>query len=130
VQTSIKETFDLAPTLLSQARTATANGTSVDLSPYAGAVALIVPSAWTDGTHAIKLQESADNSTWNDVAATQIDGTSPVNVTSAPTAVTRTRLGYLGTQRYIRAVLTVAGATTGAVIGVEILRGLPRRMPK
>ena len=39
------------------------------------------------------------------------------------------RVSYIGNKRYIRAVLTVASATNGAVAGVLVVRGNPASAP-
>ncbi|MER9170919.1 hypothetical protein NKI12_26910 [Mesorhizobium australicum] len=111
-------TQSLAPA----ARNTSANGTGVDVNGYSGAVFVIGIGAWTDGTHTFDMQESDDNSTFTSVAAGQLQGTEPV-VSSAPTASKVYKVGYLGTRRYLRVAVTVAGATTGAVYGASIMLG-------
>lgn len=126
---SDKENFDVAVSLAHSARTASANGTAVDLQGFQGAVVLFNAQAWTDGTHAMKVQDSPDNSTWTDVAAAQLDGTAPT-ITAAGAQLAITRVGYLGNQRYVRAVQTCSGTTTGAIIGALVIRNDPRKGPK
>lgn len=109
------------------AHNATLNGAGVDLASYDSATAYAFVGTWTDGSHTLKLQESADNSTWNDVAATDLIGAFAA-MTSAPTTVQQ-KVGYKGALRYLRAVSTVSGATTGAVYGVYILGGEGRKLP-
>ncbi|TIV38941.1 MAG: hypothetical protein E5V91_12405 [Mesorhizobium sp.] len=104
------------------ARNASANGSGVDINGYSGAVVIISAGAWTDGTHTFDIQESDDNSTFTSVAAGQIQGSKPV-VNSAPTASKVYKVGYLGTKAYVRAAVTVAGATTGAVYSASVVRG-------
>lgn len=116
-----------AITLAPAARTASANGTGVDLAGYTAAMVVITTGTITDGTHAIKLQESDDNSTYTDVAASQVQGTNPSITSSNGNSVYK--LGYLGYKRYIRAVTTVTGATTGGVYQATVLRGEPRHVP-
>lgn len=109
----------------------TINGTSVDLHENKDAcrsAMLIVHSGTvTDGSHAITLQESDDNSAWATVAAADLQGTAPT-LTSTDDDVVR-ELGYLGSKRYLRAVATTSGATSGGTFGAVILRGFPRRRP-
>jgi hypothetical protein len=126
---SWKETFDIAVSLAGTARTASANGTAIDLANYQSTVIAVVPVSWTDGNHVLKLQDSPDNSVWTDVAASQLDGTMPT-INAGVDATFFTRVGYLGARRYLRAVATVSGTTTGAVYSVIALRGSPRKMPK
>jgi hypothetical protein len=102
----------------------TFNGTAVDLSQFNRCEAVIIPGSWTDGTHTIKLQDSDDNVTFTDVAATDLNkyDNSPVPITSAGTMVLQ-KIGYIGIRRYIRAVDTTTGATTGAVFAVMFVLG-------
>jgi hypothetical protein len=103
--------------LAPQARTASANGTSADLAGYRGAICVLAVGAITDGTHTPKLQESNDNASFTDVVAADLEGTFAALATGVNQAV-----GYKGRQRYIRAVVTVAGATTGGIYGAVLLR--------
>lgn len=113
------------PSLAPAARTASANGTGVDLANYDAAVALIHAGTWTDGTHTFELQDSDDNASFTAVADAYLSGTEPV-VSSAPTASQVYRVGYHGIRRYLRVVVTAAGTTTGAVYGASIVRGKGR----
>ncbi len=124
----LKNNQNAASSLGPAARTATANGTGVDLAGYSAIALLIVAGTVTDGTHAVKLQESADNSTWADVAAADLDGTA-VSLQAAQSN-TVAEIGYKGIKRYIRAVSTVSGATTGGVYTALVLRGSARKLPK
>jgi len=89
---------------------------------------VITAGAWTDGTHSFDFQESDDNSTFASVPASLLIGTKPV-ISSAPGGGTTYKVGYLGIKRYLRAAVTVAGATTGAVYDALIVRGLPGTKP-
>lgn len=94
------------------AKTATANGTGVDLQgKYAAEVVFLVGTI-TDGTHTPSLDESDDNSTFTACAAADMSGSLAVLASNTVRIV-----GYLGSKRYIRAKSTVAGATTGGVYG-------------
>jgi hypothetical protein len=110
-----------ATSFLPAARTATVNGTAVDLLGFSGAIALIHAGVWTDGTHTFDIKDSDDNSTFATVAAGFLQGSKPV-VSSAPTASKVYKVGYLGTKRYLRIDVTVAGATTGAVYSAAIVQ--------
>ncbi len=110
------------------AKTASANGSGVDTAGYESVALLAAFGAWTDGTHTYKLQDSPDNSTFTDVAAGQLDGT--IAAVSSGTGQNATqKQGYKGLQRYVRAVLTVSGATTGAVSGAVIVLSDPHAVP-
>ncbi|WP_319798319.1 hypothetical protein [Nitrobacter sp.] len=121
---SIAPVQSLAPAATNASR----NGTGVDLQGYEGAIVEVSAGAWTDGSHTPKIQESSDNSTWNDVAAADQIG-SFTAVTSSGTASNVQTVSYIGSKRYIRAVITVSGATTGALLGANVLKGHARVKP-
>lgn len=110
------------------ARTASANGASVDLQFFEGALVVVHSGARTDGTHAYKLQESDDNSTFTDVAAGDLLGSLPT-VAAAGDQNKEFSFGYIGSMRYVRVVVTISGATTGAVGGASVVKGYGRHMP-
>ncbi|MBA5779490.1 hypothetical protein H2509_20360 [Stappia sp. F7233] len=110
------------------ARTASANGAGVDLRDFDGAMVMIDAGSWTDGTHTFEVQESDDNVAFAAVAADDLLGSEPV-VGGATDDDQIYKVSYIGTKRYIRAAVTVAGAVTGAVYGVSIVRGLAHRLP-
>ncbi len=126
---SDRETFDVAHSLQPGVRNATAAGAAVDLQNFNAATILVTAGAWTDGTHAVTILESADNATFAAVPAAQLDGALP-SVTGGGSASQTYRLGYLGNKRYLRVDVTVAGATTGAVIAATVLRRWARKAPK
>ena len=97
----------------------TANGTGVDLAGYDSATITFEVGVRTDGTHAAKIQDSDDNSSFADVAAAFQVGSFAADVTSN----TDQTVVYLGGKRYIRPVLTTSGATTGAIVGASVIRG-------
>ena len=91
----------------------TGNGSGVDLQGYEGDAAFIF-SAEAGGsgvTVAMKIQESADNSSWSDATG------GGFTTTSANTAAfEQIALNVSDLKRYVRAASTVAGGTgTGAV---------------
>ncbi|WP_353641328.1 hypothetical protein [Mesorhizobium sp. WSM2239] len=116
-----KSALNFAHSLEPAARAASANGAGVDLRGYNSALAQVVVGVWTDGTHTPELEESDDNSSWSDVAAADLNGSFTV-IDGADDDAQTFKVGYKGNKRYIRAVTTVAGATTGAVYGVVIIR--------
>lgn len=115
---NMKKRENGAAAITPAAKTATSNGSSVDLAGYGSALAVLVVGTITDGTHTPKLQECDDNSTWTDVAAGDLEGTF-----AALASTTNQYIGYKGHRRYIRVVVTVAGATTGGVYGAAVLKG-------
>jgi len=120
----IKNNVDVVQSIAPAAITATKNGTGVDLSGYNGVMAVVHPGTRTDGTHTPKLQESADNSTFTDVATADLVGSF-----AAIASNVIQRVGYIGIKRYVRVVSTVSGTTTGAVYGAVIVRGAPIKAP-
>ena len=98
--------------------TATGNETGVDLLDYEGDITLILDAeAGGSGiTYAVKIQDSADNSTFGDVSGLAF------TTTTANTALTETlRINSDEVKRYIRAVITVAGGTGAGALSVVAL---------
>lgn len=120
----LQNNLNVVTSLGPAARTASANGTGVDLSGYGGAMVIFQVGVITDGTHTPKIQESDDDSTYTDVAAADQEGT-----LAALASNTVQRVGYKGVKRYLRTVVTVSGATTGGVYGAAVVRGYPRHAP-
>ncbi|WP_435252035.1 hypothetical protein [Streptomyces tendae] len=124
-------------TLAVAAHAATANGTSVDrkLSGASGtnewfesATLLVHAGTITDGSHAIKLQDSDNGTDWTDVAAKYLQGALPTIAAADDDKVYE--VGYTGNARYLRAVTTVTGSpATGGVYGATILLGFPTVLP-
>jgi hypothetical protein len=108
------------------AHTATVTGGSVDTAGYDSATVYLLPGVITDGTHLPKVQESVDNSTWTDVAATDLMGTPFSNLASN----VNQKMGYVGIKRYLRIVSTVAGATTGGIYAGIIILGMSKKLPQ
>ena len=93
----------------------TANGSGVDLQGYEGDAAFIF-SAEAGGsgvTYAMKIQESADNSSWIDATG------GGFTTTSANTAAfEQIALNISDLKRYVRAASTVAGGTGAGAVNV------------
>ncbi len=98
--------------------TASANGAAVDLRGFESAAVAFVVGAVTDGTHTPGVEESDDGTTWQAVASADLSG-ALANLASG----VNQRVGYRGAKRYLRAVLTVAGATVGARAAAVVIRG-------
>lgn len=108
-------------------RTATATGQGVDLSSGDGqAFAVVIGGTYTDGTHAVTLQESkndgtADEHTAADAYAAIADTVSITNVTGTSLQI----VTFRPSKPWVRAVLTVTGSpATGAIVGVLIIAPL------
>jgi hypothetical protein len=94
-------------------------GTGVDLSG-AEAALIIVNNGAASTAATIKVQESADNSTFTDVADTDLIGLTGNSSGVLQTASTVVKVSYIGSQRYVR-VNTLTGASA-ALLSVEIVR--------
>ncbi len=86
---------------------------------YAALTLVLLPGAWTDGSHAFAINESDDNSTFTAVAAADIlpgsevgvygTATTFVSITAATTTVQR--IDYIGRKRYVQVVCRVCGVS-------------------
>ena len=97
----------------------TVNGSSIDLTTVASGkvrvVGIIGVGTRTDGTYAVKLQDSTDNSAFADLTTVVGDAS---NITAANTARRLTAAAY---RRYVRAVITSTSVTTGAQVSADIV---------
>ena len=96
------------------ASSTTTNGTGADFQTAAvrfQEFAVIQTGTITDGTYAVKIQESTDNSTWTDISGATASLTTTNNSTS-------TLIAFYRTKRYLRAVVTSTGVTSGGVFAV------------
>lgn len=116
-------------------KTATVTGTTIDLLGAEAALVMIHfgnsgdtlsgSVYWTP-----KLQESPDDSTWNDVAAGDLINTELAVIDAPAEDSTIQSVGYKGEDRYIRAVITATGThTNGTPIGITALLSHKRRQP-
>lgn len=120
---NLSEFVSLAPI----AKTATTSGTTaIDTAGFNGCAVLVIPGVVTDGTHTPKLQESDTTTSgdFTDVAAANLVGSF-----AAIASGTLQEVGYIGSKRYLRAVVTVSGATTGAIYGVVAILGRANVVP-
>lgn len=124
----LENSVSVAQSLAPAARTASGNGTSVDLQGYNSAVVVFKFGTWTDGTHTPSLQHSTDNSTFVTCDTNSLNG-SFAAVSGSAGSNTIQKIGYTGGYRYVRAVMTISGATTGALSSAVILRGHPAVSP-
>jgi len=105
--------LDLVPNDVS---TTTANSTGVDLLPYEGKMlcTLDAEAGGSGITYAVKLQDSADNSSFNDLSGAAF------STTAANTAsVQKLAVNIDDARRYVRAVITVAGGTGAGAVSVK-----------
>ncbi len=98
-------------------QSASVNGSSVDLRPYNSATVIINAGAIVGAAVMVpKLQESDDNSTFTDVAAGDLLGAFPASLSASASI----KVGYKGTKRYVRPVLTLSSGTSIAADAVVI----------
>lgn len=108
--------------------TTTQTGTAVDVTGAEAVELSAFYGDWTDGTFTPKVQEGAasDGSDAADVAAADLIG----SFTALSGTGQENKLytvGYKGTAKYVRLVITAAGTTTGAsVCGFVTLRNKNR----
>jgi len=105
--------LDLVPNDVS---TTTANSTGVDLLPYEGKMlcTLDAEAGGSGITYAVKLQDSADNSSFTDLSGAAF------STTAANTAsVQKIAVNIDDARRYVRAVITVAGGTGAGAVSVK-----------
>jgi hypothetical protein len=107
-------------------RTTTQTGAAADTLGYGSATAIVNPNTVTDGVFTPKLQESdASGSGFTDVAAGDLDGAFVAIAASVVQTV-----GYTGSKRYVRIVITATGSpATGAKFAAGVLLGDPQYAP-
>lgn len=111
----------IAPAVL----TATTNGAGVDLLGFNSAALVINTGALVGSAVFVpKLQESDDNTTFTDVAAGDLHGAFP----AALAAASVTKVGYRGTKRYVRPVLTLSSGTSLAA-SATVVKGDAAKRP-
>jgi hypothetical protein len=105
--------LDLVPNDVS---TTTANSTGVDLLPYEGKMlcTLDAEAGGSGITYAVKLQDSADNSSFDDLSGVNFS-TTGANAAS----VQKLAVNIDDARRYVRAVITVAGGTGAGAVSVK-----------
>ena len=106
---------------------AAVNGAALAWGKYRSVMVVIFAGTITDGTHTFEVQDSDDNSSFTAVADAYLHGTEPALVDSSSDSVTV--IGYKGTRKYIRTVVTTAGATSGGIVGSLIIASNSSRKP-
>ena len=110
---------------------ATQNGDVVDLRGFNAAVALFYLWAGdftdTDEVYSPKLQSSNDASIWNNVPTTELEGNlTPVSSIGQEGLQS---VGYKGSSRYLRAVITIVGTSPSIISSATIILGEPHQAP-
>lgn len=111
--------------------TGAVNGLAVDRhynnNAFRSAMFIIHTGTMTDGSVAITMQDSPDNSVWTAVDPAFVQGTLP---TIALTDDDKTyEVGYVGGQRYVRIVATTSAGATGGTFGATCVLSGARRRP-
>lgn len=126
----MRDTYHTTKTVASlvpAVQAATLKGSTVDLAGYGSALMVVNTGAIvSDGDYSIAMQES-DTTTDGDfanVAAADLLGELPATLEAS----TVYRQGYIGSKRYVRAVITKASGTSIAAGAVFVL-GNPRLAP-
>ncbi len=128
---NLKNRLAVSQSLAPQELTGAANGTSVDIKAYGGVLAVldVGVATGTSPTCDIRLEESADNSTFGAVAAADLVGGLVAQLTDANDAQVYER-GYLGSKRYLRWACTATGGTSPVFpLSASIIGGNARREP-
>lgn len=103
-------------------------GGAVDLLWWRSAVVQVLTGTITDGTYTVEVQHSdASGSGFTAVDTSELQGPEPAIVAANDNAVFE--IGYLGSKRYLKVVVTATGTTSGGVLGACVLVGSPRRAP-
>jgi hypothetical protein len=126
---ALKLDLSVASSVRHDRQASAANGSTVDLSGYEGAMALLDVAALggTSPTATYQLQESDDGSTFSAVSTTDLGGDTQPAAFSAAGTVT---LGYYGSKRYLRWALTALSGTSPTVTASgTIVRGYARHQP-
>jgi len=127
----MQSTVDVVKSLEAGTFTATANGSSADLQGYEGALFVYDVGVFggTSPTMTLQLQESSDDSTFTAIAAADLEGVQPVQITGALDQLIA-RVGYKGSKRYVRQAITAIGGTSPSlVMSASIVRGAARHNP-
>jgi hypothetical protein len=122
----------VAASIVPDQYTTTTNGTGVDLLGYDENVISIVTGTWggTTPTASAKVQDSADNATWADVADANLDGVTGNPAGFALAASSVKTIGYIGLKRYVRVILSAVGGTTPVIrAGADVIRMVPKFAP-
>ena len=107
----------LASNLIAGTYTADANGAGADLQGYQGVLKIVLDSGAGGGTTPtldVKIQDSADNSTFADVL-----GKVFTQVTGASASIQSLAIDTRAVRRYIRAVIAITG--TSPTFGLAVV---------
>ena len=109
----------LASNLIAGTYTADANGAGADLQGYQGVLKIVLDSGAGGGTTPtldVKIQDSADNSTFADVS-----GKVFTQVTGASASIQSLAIDTRAVRRYIRAALAITGTSPTFGLAVAVI---------
>ncbi len=114
-----------AGTIEAAAYTTTTNGADVDLANFDAATFVFDIGVVTADDLVFTIEEAPDDGTgsagaYTVVAAADLDGVVPVPTTALDQLTAQ--VGYLGNQRFVRAVVTDSGTGDG-IVSVVVIRG-------
>lgn len=115
--------------------TNTVTSSAIDLQGYNSCTVLISVGQSGDTLSGsvywtLKLTESVDDSSYTDVAASDMLGSQTAVIDSSSEDEAVYKLGYVGSKRYLKAVATKTGThTNGTPIGIIAVRGDASREP-
>lgn len=97
--------------------TTTQNGASADLRSYNSNAIVVVTGVYggTAPAAKVKVQESVDNSVWTDVADSDLEGITGNASGVTISASSLLTVGYIGSRRYIRVILSSVTGTTPSI---------------
>lgn len=132
---SIKPNVTIQPVIAPAAYAADKAGTAIDTLGYDSVALAIQIGAWTDGSHAFIVKESATGvrspDSFSAVADADLDGTEPT-VTDGTDDGTVVVVGYKGSKRYVTVDLDytqTASPEVGMTSSVSALLGHPHQRP-
>ena len=109
----------LASNLIAGTYTADASGAGADLQGYQGVLKIVLDSGAGGGTTPtldVKIQDSADNSTFADVS-----GKVFTQVTGASASIQSLAIDTRAVRRYIRAVIAITGTSPTFGLAVAVV---------
>lgn len=113
------EVLTIKQTLAPSDYTAATNGSTVAINDNESVTVVFNAGTITDGTHTPTLEYSQDGgSTWTALTNDDLVGTLAAMASDTPQSV-----GWIGVGNAIRAVTTVAGATSGGVYSATVILG-------
>jgi len=109
----------------------TTNGDIIDTAEYGSLLFVIQSGTLTDGTYTVLIHEG-DESNLSDAAAVadaDLTNTEASASFAATDDNTVTKIGYVGSKRYVRLSLVSASTSSGGTLGAIAIQGSPITAP-